>query len=154
MFNFARNLILTSGELLHGLPQRCQTLRYLLDLFRVDRGGEGRFRRDRLRRSLRNGCHLRRLQRGRPNGNVFGTRQWLRPTKLLDPARDHLFGFRRPAKLWGAGRDDLLGRLAVGLPGQSASDTNADRNQVTNESSRNSPSRQVLRCSFRLAILY
>jgi hypothetical protein len=55
LFDFARNLVLTGDDLLDGLPQRRQTLRYLLHLFRVDRGGDGRFRRDRLWRSLRNG---------------------------------------------------------------------------------------------------
>jgi hypothetical protein len=73
LFDFARNLVLGGGDLLDGLPQGRQTPRYLLHLFRVDRGGERRFRRDRLWRSLRNGCCLRRLHHGRPSGGVFGT---------------------------------------------------------------------------------
>jgi hypothetical protein len=53
--DLARHLVLTGGELLHSLPQHGQTPRYLLQLLRVEGGGNGRFRRDRLLRSLRNG---------------------------------------------------------------------------------------------------
>jgi hypothetical protein len=47
--NLARDLALTGGELLQGLPQRRQTLRYLLHLLRVEGAGDRRVRRDRLR---------------------------------------------------------------------------------------------------------
>ena len=38
MFNFARNLVLTGGELFDGLPQRCEILNHLLHLRRVEGG--------------------------------------------------------------------------------------------------------------------
>jgi PAS domain-containing protein len=69
------HLVLTGGDLLDGLPQCCETLRHLLHLRRVEGGG---------------GCFLRDGFRS----SVFGTGQWLRPAKLLDPARDHLLGLR------------------------------------------------------------
>ena len=124
MLNFARNLVLTCGELFDGLPQRCEILNHLLHLRRVEGGSGGRFGRDRCRRSLRHGFHLRE-----------GCRR-LRPTELLNPVRDHLLGLRRPAKFRGRCRDYLFGCLTVGLPSQGASDTNADRDQVTNERPR------------------
>jgi hypothetical protein len=96
---------LIGGELLDGLPQRGDILRYLLHLRRVEEGGGGRFGLDVLWRSLRNGWRLPRIRHGRPNSSVFGTCQRLRPAKLLHPARDHLLGFGRPAKFWGACRD-------------------------------------------------
>jgi hypothetical protein len=41
LFNFARNLVLTCGELLDALPQRYQPLRHLLHLRRVEGGAFG-----------------------------------------------------------------------------------------------------------------
>jgi hypothetical protein len=39
----------------------------------------------------------------------------------------------QPLKLWGQARDHSPGRIAVGLPGQGGSDTDAARNQVAGE---------------------
>jgi hypothetical protein len=111
LFNFARNLVLTCGELFDGLPQRCEILNHLLHLRRVD--GRERLRRDSL------------------GSNFFGIGRWFGPANR--PVRDHLLGLRRPAKFRGRCRDYLFGCLTVGLPSQGASDTNADRDRVTNE---------------------
>src|SRR5262252_6636110 len=59
--HLTRHPVLTSGELPDDFPQRCETLRHLLQLLRVDGGGGGRFRCDVLWRSLHNCCGLRRL---------------------------------------------------------------------------------------------
>jgi len=50
--------LLTGGELLDAFPQRRETLDHLLDLYRVDGGGGGRFRGDRLWRSRVAGAAL------------------------------------------------------------------------------------------------
>src|SRR4029077_14038186 len=117
------------GEPLNGLPQPVEALRHLLRLLRVEGGGGWR-RRDRLWRGLRNRCRFLGLLHGRPSSSVFRTGQRLRP------ARDRLPDLRRPAEFRGPCGDYLLGILAISLPSQGASDTNANRDQETNERSQ------------------
>jgi hypothetical protein len=100
---------LTDGELLGSFSQGGKTL---LDC---------------LRPNLRKGCRLR--QHWQLSSSVFGTGRRLGPAKLLNPARDHLLGLRRPAKFRGTCSYYPLGCLAVRLPSQGASDTNTNRNQ-------------------------
>ena len=45
---------------------------------------------------------------------------------------------RQPAKLRGQARDDLSGRVAVGLPSQGRSYTNVERDQKAGEGARGS----------------
>ena len=137
--DLARRLVLAGGDLLDGLAQRCKAQCYLLSPGRVVEGG--RLRGDRIRQ-------LRRFRRRRPNGSVFETGRRLRSPKLLDPARE--LRLRRPTKFRGRCRGCLLGRLAVGQPGQGSSDANADRDQVTSE--QNSPFRLPFWRAFRLAV--
>jgi hypothetical protein len=59
LFDLARHLVLTGGELLYSLPQRAQIPRHVLHLVHVDGWVGDRFRRDRIRRALRNRCRLR-----------------------------------------------------------------------------------------------
>ena len=73
------HLILTGGELVHGLPQRGETYHYLM-LLRVDGGSARRFRDDHRGHGLRNRCPLR----------LFGL--W-RPTKFRSVCRDYLLGY-------------------------------------------------------------
>jgi hypothetical protein len=123
------NLFLSGSEPPNGLPQLVEALRHLLRLLRVEGGGGWR-RRDRLWRGLRNRCRFLGLLHRRPSSSVFGTDQRLRPV------RDRLPDLRRPAELRGPCGDYLLGILAISLPSQGTSDTNANRDQVTNKCSQ------------------
>jgi hypothetical protein len=100
---------LSGSKLPNGLPQLVKALRHLLHLFRVDGSGWGR--RDRIRLS----------------SSILWTGQRLRP------ACDRLLDLRRPAEFRGPCGDYLL---AISLPSQGASNTNANRDQVTNEYSQ------------------
>src|SRR4029077_8743952 len=142
--HLALHLVLSGSEPLNGLPQRVESLRHLLRPLRVEGGDGWHARRDRLWRSVRNGRRLPGLRRGRSSSGVFGTGQRLRP------ARDLLPDPRRPAEFWCPCRDCLLGLLAVGLPSQGASNTNTNRDQVTNNRSRSSTIRPAS-CSFQQA---
>ena len=115
--------LLTCGELLDAFPQRCETLDHSLHLFWVERGGGGRFRGDRLWRSLGDGYRL-----------------------AFDDRRFHLLGLRRPAEFWDSCRDYPLRCLAVGLPSQDGGNNKTSRDQVTGESSRGQPFYLVFYC--------
>jgi hypothetical protein len=85
----------------------------------------------------RNGSGLRRccLRRGRLNG------RWARllDSDLAAGRRVHRWQRQQPTELRGRVRDHLLGRAAVGLPGQGGRDTNARRHQEAGETARGSP---------------
>jgi hypothetical protein len=135
---------LTGGDQLDGLTLCDYIRRYLMHLLRVDGGGDG-FRRYVLWCSLHSACQLLRTRHKRLS-SVFGNGGCLGPSKLLDPASDHLPGSRRPAKFWGICCDYLLGCLAVRLPSQEGSDTNKHGEQVAGKASRASPSRLLFYC--------
>jgi len=108
-----------------------------LELLQLRRRGGGRRRRGRFRCCRRNGSGLCRccLRRGRLNG------RWAR---LLDGdlaagRRVHRWQRQQPTELRGRVRDHLLGRAAVGLPGQGGRDTNARHHQEAGEAARGSP---------------
>jgi hypothetical protein len=82
--DLARHLVLTGCELLNDVLQRGKIQRDLMDLVRVDGGGDGRIRGHRRWRSLHNRWRLRRHRRRRPSGSVIGT----------DPTRDQPLGVR------------------------------------------------------------
>jgi hypothetical protein len=77
------------------------------------------------------GRHRRGLARG-GSGGTEGRRRWNLGKNFLVCVPD----LRRPAEFRGPCGDYLLGILAISLPSQGASDTNANRDQETNERSQ------------------
>jgi hypothetical protein len=109
---------------------RCRSARNLSNLRAAARTSLFTSGSDRLWRGLRNSSCLLGLLHRRPSSSVFRTGRRLRPT------RDRLPDLRRSTEFRGPCSDYLLGILAISLPSQGAGDTNANRDQETNERSQ------------------